>query len=63
MPSVASNTALVAPAFIATAKPWIDLAGIGADHVQADDAVVRVVDDELHQRALACCPTACGAAA
>ena len=29
------------------------LAGVGADHVQADDAVVGVVDDELHQGALA----------
>ena len=53
MPTVASNTALVAPALSATAKSLHDLASIGANHVNAQHAVGSGVDDQFHQRALA----------
>ena len=53
MPSVASKMRLGRARLHRHREALDRLAGVGADHVQADDAVVGVVDDELHQRALA----------
>ena len=52
MPTVVSNTAFVAPAFSATAKPC-NFAGIGAHHVHAKHAVGIGIDHQFHQRAFA----------
>jgi hypothetical protein len=59
----ASNCALVAPAFTATASPWISSARVVAHHVAADDAVGGGLDDQLHEGALLAAAPACTSSA